>query len=210
MSPASLKAASEQLAELDPVFARLVDAHGPPRLSRQPRVDERFQTLTRAICHQQLAGKAAEAIWGRVCDLLPTFTADAFLSLSEPRLRSAGLSASKTAAMIDLAQHVASGSVDLAGMGRRDDEAVIEQLVQVRGIGRWTAQMFLLNALRRPDVWPVGDYGVRLGWQYAHDLGEMPEPKQLDAAGERLRPVRSAAAWYCWEAVHARRASDGE
>jgi 3-methyladenine DNA glycosylase/8-oxoguanine DNA glycosylase len=209
MASGGFTAASHQLAALDPVFAGLVEAHGPPRLARRPRADERFQHLARAICHQQLAGNAAQAIWGRVRALAPDFTAEAFLALPEAELRGAGLSASKTAAMVDLAQHVADGQVDLAAAGRLDDETVIAQLVQVRGIGRWTAQMFLLSGLRRLDVWPVDDYGVRLGWQWAHDDAEMLTPRQLHEAGERLRPVRSAAAWYCWEAVHARRASDG-
>jgi 3-methyladenine DNA glycosylase/8-oxoguanine DNA glycosylase len=205
MAP-SLTLASRQLADLDPTFARLVREHGPPRFRRRARVDERFEELARSICYQQLAGRAAAAIWGRVRALPDHFDAASFLTVDEAALRGAGLSAAKTAAMIDLAEHVARGDLDLARLGRADDETVIESLVQVRGIGRWTAQMFLMFSLRRLDVWPVTDLGVRLGWQYAHGLDEMPEPRRLDADGERLRPVRTLAAWYCWQEVHARRA----
>jgi DNA-3-methyladenine glycosylase II len=96
---------------------------------------------------------------------------------------------------------VADGTVPLARVGRLPDEAVIERLVSVRGIGRWTAEMFLIFQLRRPDVWPVGDYGVRKGYALAFGLPQLPTPAALTALGERFRPYRSVAAWYCWRAV---------
>lgn len=199
--------ASRRLAESDPVFADLVARHGPPRLRRRPKVDERFEVLARAIAYQQLAGRAAGAIWSRVRALVDgRFDASRVARLSIAELRGAGLSATKAAAVADLAAHVDRGVLDLGVLGRRGDDEVIAALVEVRGIGRWTAEMFLMNALRRPDVWPVTDYGVRLGWAYAHGLDAPPAPAQLEEDGERLRPHRSMAAWYCWREVEARRA----
>jgi 3-methyladenine DNA glycosylase/8-oxoguanine DNA glycosylase len=202
MARLSPSAASLELAELDPHFARLVDEHGPARFARQPAVDERYETLARAIAHQQLAGRAAETIWGRVRGLVDgPFDPAAVLSLGESPLRGAGLSGAKTAALLDLSDHVVDRRLDLAALGRLDDQTVIDLLVRVRGIGPWTAQMFLMTALRRLDVWPVTDLGVRQGYGRIHELVEPPEPAALLAAGESLRPYRTIAAWYCWRAM---------
>jgi 3-methyladenine DNA glycosylase/8-oxoguanine DNA glycosylase len=127
----------------------------------------------------------------------------AVLATPEADLRGAGLSGAKTAAMLDLAAHAVDGRLELHRMGRLGDEVVIDELVAVRGIGRWTAQMFLIFALRRLDVWPTGDLGVRAGYGVAHGLTEPPTPKVLEELGEPLRPFRSEAAWYCWRAVEA-------
>lgn len=194
--------ASLELAARDPVFAELVERHGPARFRPKPRVADRFEHLARSIAYQQLAGRAAAVIWGRVRGLVDgPFTPDGVLALGEPPLRAAGLSGAKTAALLDLAAHVADGRLDLGVLGRLDDEAVVAQLVQVRGIGRWTAEMFLMFVLHRLDVWPVTDLGVRNGYARAHGLAEAPTPAELAEAGERLRPFRSVAAWYCWRAV---------
>jgi DNA-3-methyladenine glycosylase II len=189
------------LVDNDPVFASLVDRHGPCRLGARPRVDERFTTLARAICFQQLAGKAAATIWGRVLAAVgEPFTPEAVLATDAEALRGAGLSRSKQLSIVDLSAHVADGRLDLRHLGRLEDEAVIDGLVHVRGIGRWTAEMFCIFALHRLDVWPVTDLGVRHGYASAHGLGALPPPATLVELGEGLRPYRSIAAWYCWRA----------
>lgn len=196
-----LEAAAE-LAEACPVMAGLVALHGPPRFRRPGRDGSRFEALANSIVYQQLAGAAARSIWGRVRALVDgPFTAEAVLELPEEALRGAGLSGSKVASLRDLAARAARGELRLARIGRLDDQAVIDHLVTVRGIGPWTAQMFLMFTLRRPDVWPTGDLGVRAGYARAFGLPELPTPAELEVLGERFRPYRSAAAWYCWRAV---------
>ena len=196
MSPA------DELVRLDPSFAPVVERAGPRRLRpRDP--DGPLGALVRAITHQQLAGAAAVAIHSRVRALMPgPLTPEAILAVPEDAFRTAGLSAAKTAAVLDLATRVASGEVPLNRLGRLADDEIVSRLVHVRGIGRWTAEMFLIFQLRRPDVWPVDDLGVRRGFALVHGLAESPTPRRLEALGEALRPMRSLAAWYCWEAVH--------
>ena len=196
-----LAAAVDHLTRDDPVMADHVERIGPPRLRARGRGLPHFEVLARAIAYQQLAGKAAAAIWGRTRALVPgPFTPEAVLALPEAALRGAGLSAAKTASIRDLAAHVVAGDVRLGRIGAYDDEAIIEQLTLVRGIGRWTAEMFLIFQLARRDVWPIGDLGVRNGYARLYGV-EPPTPKQLDDLGERFRPWRSVAAWYCWRAV---------
>jgi 3-methyladenine DNA glycosylase/8-oxoguanine DNA glycosylase len=203
MAASSHRHASIALSQLDPVMGELVERHGPMRTPPVVPVDRRFEDLAESIAYQQLAGKAAATIWGRVRGLYPEGPLDpvAVLATPEDDLRAAGLSGAKTAAIRDLALHVAEGRLALAATGRLTDEAVIEQLVAVRGIGRWTAQMFLIFTLRRLDVWPTGDLGVRSGYGIAYGLTEPPTPKELEAVGEVFRPYRSVAAWYCWRAA---------
>jgi 3-methyladenine DNA glycosylase/8-oxoguanine DNA glycosylase len=203
-------AAAVALAGADPVIAQLVAAHGPCRFGTRPPVDDRFAVLAKSICSQQLAGAAARTIWGRVqLAVGEPFEPERVLATSDDALRAAGLSRAKLAALRDLAVHVADGRVDLRRIGSYDDEAVIAMLVPVRGIGRWTAEMFCIFALHRLDVWPVDDLGVRHGYGAAHGLAEMPTRAELAAAGERFRPFRSIAAWYCWRASDAARARNG-
>lgn len=202
MSRVSLSAAAGALAEQSDVMASLVTTYGPPRLSRPERQRDRFEALANAIVFQQLAGAAARAIWGRVRELVPgPFTAEAVVALSDEALRGAGLSGSKLASLRDLAEKVASGEVRLARIGRMSDEEVIDHLTVVRGIGTWTAQMFLIFTLRRLDVWPTGDLGVRAGYTRAFGLADVPSAKELEPLGEPFRPYRSIAAWYCWRAA---------
>ena len=204
--PQSLTRASEDLAGLDPVFAELVGRHGPPRFRRRPRVAERFEAVARSVAYQQLAGRAAAVIWGRAQTAVGApFTARQVLATSPDDLRAAGLSAAKAAAIFDLADQVTSARIDFSGMGYQSDEEVIASLIQVRGVGRWTAQMFLMFSLRRLDVWPTGDLGVRVGYGFAHEFDEAPTAVELEPLGESLRPYRSVAAWYCWREVEARR-----
>ncbi|NCY16891.1 MAG: DNA-3-methyladenine glycosylase 2 family protein [Actinobacteria bacterium] len=191
--------ASEQLAEIDPVMARLVERHGPMRRDRPVPVARRFESLASTIAYQQLAGRAAATIWSRVRALTPEgFTPEAVLALDPRVLRSAGLSGAKTLSLLDLASHVGDGRLRLDRLGRLSDDEVISQLIQVRGIGPWSAQMFLMHELGRLDVWPTGDLGVRIGYARAYRLDATPTPKELGALGDRLRPYRSVAAWYCW------------
>ncbi|HVF03767.1 MAG TPA: hypothetical protein VNA20_02905 [Frankiaceae bacterium] len=189
-------------AALDPVMAGLADRHGPPRLGGRRTGVSRFEQLAEAICYQQLAGAAAATIWGRVRGLVAgPFTPEAVLSLAPDRLRAAGLSGAKTASILDLAAKAADGTVRLDRIGRRPDDEVVAHLTVVRGIGRWTAEMFCVFTLGRLDVWPTGDYGVRAGWARAYGLAEPPSPKELEPAGDRFRPYRTLAAWYCWRAL---------
>ena len=157
----------------------------------------------RSILYQQLAGKAAAAIHAR---FLANFeegrlSPEAVLALPEERFRGSGLSGAKTASIRDLAARVADGSVPLEGIEELSDDEIVARLSAVRRIGRWTAEMFLIFQLRRLDVWPVDDYGVRKGWARIHGLPELPAPRALGAEGERFRPIRTVAAWYCWRAV---------
>jgi DNA-3-methyladenine glycosylase II len=204
MARTSLAAATAELARRDPVMAGLIEMAGPVRLGRSGF--DHFGALARSIVYQQLAGKAAAAIHGRFVALFDgEVTPEAVLALPEGTLRSAGLSGSKSASLLDLADKVASGEVDLDTIARQSDEEIVRRLVVVRGIGRWTAEMFLIFQLRRLDVWPVDDYGVRSGYAIAYRLKELPAPKALMELGEPFRPYRSIAAWYCWRAVEAAR-----
>jgi DNA-3-methyladenine glycosylase II len=194
-----LAAAAAELARRDPALGRLVDVLGPPML--RPPLEGYFPALVRAIAFQQLAGRAAAAIHGR---FLKNFgnglTPEAVLALPEPAFRSAGLSAAKTASIRDLAAKTLDGTVPLDGLEGYSDDEIVERLSRVRGIGRWTAEMFLIFQLRRLDVWPVDDFGVRKGYTIAHGLTSLPKPKELAALGDLYRPYRTIAAWYCWRA----------
>jgi DNA-3-methyladenine glycosylase II len=194
--------AAAVLADQDPVLSTLVAHYGPPQFGRRRQGSTRFAVLASAICYQQLAGKAAATIHGRfVAAVGGEMTPEAVLATPVDLLRGAGLSGAKTAAVRDLAEKVVAGLVSLERIGRLSDEDVIEHLVQVRGIGRWTAEMFLLGTLGRLDVWPVGDYGVRAGFARAWGLPDIPAPAVLLDLGEEFRPYRSVVAWYCWRVV---------
>jgi DNA-3-methyladenine glycosylase II len=193
--------AARILAERDPVIAGLVEATGPPRF--RPPADSHFASLVRAVVYQQLSGRAAATIHGRlVAALGGQVEPDRILALLAGELRAAGLSANKAASVRDLAAKVLDGTVVLAprGLAREDDDEIVSRLSTVRGIGRWTAEMFLMFQLRRPDVWPTGDLGVRRGYGLAWRV-PMPAPRELEALGEPFRPYRSVAAWYCWRAT---------
>ena len=202
MARMTWRAATGEVARLDPALAVVIERAGPARLrTRDP--DGPFGALVRAIAYQQLAGKAAAAIHGRFRALVPgPLTPEAVLALPEEALRGAGLSGAKTASVRDLASKAASGELAIARLSRLSDDEIVARLSTVRGIGRWTAEMFLLFELRRLDVWPTGDLAVREGWRLAHGLDAPPTPAELQLLGDPLRPVRSVAAWYCWQAVH--------
>jgi DNA-3-methyladenine glycosylase II len=202
VTPLSVGDATALLVGRDAVLAALVERHGQAPRRRPARADRRFEALAEAIVYQQLAGRAAATIHGRfVLALGGTVTPEAVLAASDEALAAAGLSRAKAASIRDLADHVASGRIALDRIGRLSDEEIVEHLTQVRGIGPWTAQMFLLSTLGRLDVWPTGDYGVRAGFGRAWGLPAIPTPKELDALGEPFRPYRSLVAWYCWRVV---------
>jgi 3-methyladenine DNA glycosylase/8-oxoguanine DNA glycosylase len=188
-----------QLAARDDVMAHLHERHGPPTFRRGVPTRERFAVLARAIAYQQLAGRAAATIWGRVTAVVgDPVTPSAVLARPPEELRAAGLSGAKTAALIDLATKCSDGTVRLDRLGRASDREVIDHLTVVRGIGPWTAQMFLLSDLNRLDVWPTGDYGVRAGYARAFGLPEHPTEREMEALGEPYAPYRSVLAWWCW------------
>ncbi|HEX5414909.1 MAG TPA: DNA-3-methyladenine glycosylase 2 family protein, partial [Chloroflexota bacterium] len=167
-----------------------------------PPSADAFNALARAIVYQQLAGKAASAIHKRFIALFDGQpTAEAVLQAEDAALRGCGLSANKTLALQDLARKTADGTVPLERIEELDDEEIITRLIAIRGIGRWTAEMFLLFQLHRPDVWPVDDFAVRKGYAIIHRLESSPTPRALRDLGEIYRPFRSAAAWYCWRAT---------
>jgi DNA-3-methyladenine glycosylase II len=193
--------AALELSARDPVMAQLVADAGPIKL-RKP-LDTHFAALARSIVYQQLAGGAAAAIHGRLVTALDgRVEPEGLLALSDEQIRAPGLSANKAASLRDLAAKVVDGTVGLdpKALARESDDEVIARLTTVRGIGEWTAHMFLMFQLRRLDVWPTGDLGVRKGYGLAWGVA-MPSPGELLARGEPLRPYRSVAAWYCWRAV---------
>jgi DNA-3-methyladenine glycosylase II len=196
-----LAAATDEVASRDPVLADLVARVGPIR--HRPRdPDGPFGALVRAIVFQQLAGRAAQAIYGRVrATVGDSLTPETLNAASDAALRAAGLSANKLASLRDLSAKVLDGTVVLARTSRRSDEELIERLTAVRGIGPWTAEMYLMFQLRRLDVWPVDDLGIRQGYGLAWELDPPPTPKQLEPLGDRFRPYRSIVARYCWAAV---------
>jgi DNA-3-methyladenine glycosylase II len=203
----SIADATALLSGRDPVLDALIVRHGVPPGRPAVRASDRFAALAEAIVYQQLAGKAAAAIHGRfVAAVGGAVTPEAVLAVDPVALTGSGLSAAKAGSIRDLAERVAGGDIVLDRIGRLSDEQVIEHLTRVRGIGTWTAQMFLLITLGRLDVWPTGDFGVRVGFARAWGLGDVPKPKELDVLGEPFRPYRSLVAWYCWQEVEIRSA----
>ncbi len=201
MPRTTLRAAIDEVASRDPVLAELLARVGPIR--HRPRdPDGPFGALVRAIVFQQLAGRAAQAIYGRVrATVGDTLTPETLNAASDTALRAAGLSANKLASLRDLSAKVLDGTVVLTRTSRRSDDELIASLVTVRGIGRWTAEMYLMFQLRRLDVWPVDDLGIRQGYGLAWKLDPPPTAKELEPLGDRFRPYRSIVARYCWAAV---------
>jgi 3-methyladenine DNA glycosylase/8-oxoguanine DNA glycosylase len=208
VSRTSLASAIDAVAARDPVLASLVAQVG--LIKHRPRdPDGHFGALVRSIVFQQLAGRAARAIHERVRATVDgELTPAGLAAVPDEALRAAGLSGNKLASLRDLSAKILDGTLDLARSSRLSDDEIVARLVTVRGIGRWTAEMYLMFELRRLDVWPVDDLGVRQGYGLAWRLDPPPTAKQLDPLGHRLRPYRSIAARYCWEAValHRRRA----
>ncbi|MGI9114195.1 MAG: DNA-3-methyladenine glycosylase family protein [Chthoniobacterales bacterium] len=192
-----LSASDKRLAEL---IARSRRYEITPSLKVRP-----FDALAESIAYQQLSGKAAATIWKRVREIFGKrkfLDPKAVLATPDERLRAAGLSRSKVAALKDLAAKTIDGMVPRgAQLAKMSDEEIIERLIQVRGIGRWTVEMLLLFDLGRPNVWPVHDYGVRKGFAKIFGKRKLPTPKQMERHGVKFSPYRSALAWYCWRAL---------
>ena len=197
--------AVEHVRASDAALARVIDTVGPFHmiLKKTPSI---FVALAEAIVYQQLTGKAAETIFARLCALFPRAhegpTAEQILRASDEKLRSAGLSRPKLLSLRDLARRAKSGEIPtLAEIHRMEDEAIIERLTEVRGIGRWTVEMLLIFRLGRPDVLPADDYGIRKGFAIAFKKRELPARKDLEKRGARWKPYRTVASWYLWRAV---------
>jgi len=203
--------ARKALAAADPTMAALIERMGKldiaTRLRRrkEERPADAYGALLRAIVGQQLSTKAARTIYLRVLDLFggTTPSPEQLLEASEEELRGCGLSGRKTEYVRDLARHVLSGELELDRLPDLDDEQVIEEIVAVRGLGRWTAEMFLLFHLQRPDVLSGGDLGIRKAIQVEYGLEEMPTPTRVLEIGEPWRPHRSLASLYLWESLAA-------
>jgi DNA-3-methyladenine glycosylase II len=201
-----MKKAIDHVARSDPRFAALIKRARRFDVETNELVRP-FDALAESIAYQQLSGKAAATIWGRVRALYPKrkwLDPEAVLKTPDETLRACGLSRSKVAAVKDLAAKTIDGTVP----GRREllrmtDEEIIERLIKVRGIGRWTVEMLLLFELGRLDVWPVADYGVQKGFAKTFGRKKLPTPKQFLKIGEKWRPYRSVAAWYFWRALDA-------
>ncbi len=194
--------AAAHLSRVDPTMASLVKRFGPPAID-VPQRRSPFEALARAIAHQQLNGRAAETIYNRYAIAMGDHTdPGALLGLSDETLRACGFSRAKSLALRDLAEKATAGVVPArAVLTKLDDEAIVERLVEVRGVGRWTVEMLLIFTLGRPDVLPVDDFGVQNGFRIAYHKRSRPKPKVLATFGKRWAPFRSAAAHYLWKAA---------
>ncbi|MDH4259353.1 MAG: DNA-3-methyladenine glycosylase [Gammaproteobacteria bacterium] len=192
------------LSRGDPVMAQLIRRAGPycpqPDRQRSP-----YESLVRAVAHQQLTGKAATTILGRFCALYggESYPApEQLVATPDEQLRAAGFSRAKAASLKDIAAKTLDGTIpERRVLSRLPDEAIIERLTEARGVGRWTAEMFLMFTLGRPDVLPVDDYGICNGFRIAYGKRKLPKPKVLANFGERWAPYRTTASWYLWRAV---------
>ena len=187
------------LKKTDPVLRRIIERVGPYRIGfREPT----FDTLVRSIVYQQLSGKVANVIFNRLTEAAGSkLTPEAVLKLKPAKLRAIGLSRQKSSYILDLARHTQKGSVTFETIHQLSDEEVVEHLTAVKGIGVWTAHMFLLFALQRPDVLPTGDLGIRMAIRKAYGLDELPHPKHIEEIAVRWRPYCSVATWYLWRSL---------
>lgn len=192
--------AAAELGKLDPDFKRLVADHGLPGLRSRPTG---FGTLIKAISAQQVSTYAARAINRRLDAVARPMTPEIFIELTDAQLRAIGFSGQKMAYGRGIAQAVLDGSFSFRRVARMDDEAAIAEMVKLKGVGRWTAQIYLLFALRRPDLWPVDDLGIALGYAALKGLKKPLDRKRLERAGELYRPWRSVASHLLWHYLHA-------
>jgi len=186
-----------EFLQKDPQLATIIDRVGSYNLKRR---NHHFSTLIESIISQQIATSAAEAIFKRFKKLYPKFpTASEILSTRKSKLRVVGLSSMKIEYLKDLARHVEKGKLNIKSLSKMNDDDVITQLTQVKGIGRWTAEMFLIFSLGRQDVFPVDDLGLRKGVQKLFSLPEIPKPKEVEKLGEKWKPYRTIVTWYLWK-----------
>jgi DNA-3-methyladenine glycosylase II len=194
-----MKEATLHLKSADPILAEIIERVGPYQLTlREPT----FETLARSIAFQQLSGKAARTIFERLRKAVGRrFTATGFLKLSTEELRACGLSRQKIASLTDLAERVARREIRFRKLPALADEEVIALLSQVRGVGVWTAQMFLIFALERPNIMPLSDLGIRNAVRRAYGLTELPKADELAKIAEKWHPYCSVASWYLWRSL---------
>jgi DNA-3-methyladenine glycosylase II len=198
MKPEYWDSAKRSLARRDPVMAAIMRAHPKIFLVRR---GEPFMTLARAIVGQQISVKAAQSVWDRFASCVGEVTPENVLLRERPLLRACGLSDRKTEYIADLAQHFANGSIHVQRWPAMGDEEIIAELVEVRGIGRWTAEMFLIFSLLRPDVFPLDDLGLQKGIRVAYFAKRKVALSTMSRIGERWRPWRSVATWYLWRSL---------
>jgi DNA-3-methyladenine glycosylase II len=201
----TLTQADEHLRSVDHVIRRLIDERGPidPATDRRGSRPDPYEALARAIVGQQLSTKAAASIWKRVIELFDgeTPSPPGLLELDPERLREAGLSRAKVGFLRDLAERVADGRLDLARLPELPDEDVVAELIEIKGVGRWTAEMFLIFHLGRPDVVSMGDLGIRRAVKDAYGLDELPGPTEMERISEPWRPHRTLACLYLWRSL---------
>lgn len=194
-----MRKAINHLKKCDPVLRAIIERVGPFRMEYGV---PQFPSVAEAIVYQQLNGKAAETIFKRFAALAgDPLTPEGILRLSDAELRSVGLSKQKSAYLKDLAEKTAAGVLDFAKLGELPDEEVIRQLTQVKGIGVWTAHMFLMFSLRRPNVLPTGDYGVQMAVKKHYRKRKLPKPKDMEKIARAWEPYRSIACWYMWRSL---------
>ena len=194
-----MKEAIVHLRRADPVMRAIIDQVGAYQIQFR---DPDFETLVKSIVYQQLSGRVAGVIFGRVTDAAGgRLTPESILKLRPVRMRTLGLSGQKTAYIRDLARHARDGRVVFEELAGLSDEAVIERLTEVKGIGVWTAHMFLIFALRRPNVLPTGDLGIRNAIRKAYGLLELPKPAEMETLSQPWRPYRTVASWYLWRSL---------
>jgi DNA-3-methyladenine glycosylase II len=194
-----MKEAIQHLKQSDPVLSGIIDRVGDYGIEFR---DPDFETLVKSIVYQQLSGRVASVIFGRVVKAAGgKLTPESVLKLRPARMRALGLSGQKTAYIRDLARHTRDGSVDFAELPALPDAAVIERLTDVKGVGLWTAHMFLIFALRRTDVLPLGDLGIRAAIRKAYGFAELPEPAEIETLAARWRPYCTVASWYLWRSL---------
>ncbi|HWD00140.1 MAG TPA: DNA-3-methyladenine glycosylase [Candidatus Sulfopaludibacter sp.] len=193
-----MKDAIVHLKRQDPVLSEIIDRVGEYRIQFR---DPAFETLVRSIVYQQLSGRVASVIFGRLEAAVGKITPASILKLRPARMRKLGLSTQKTAYIRDLARHTRDGSVVFDRLPGLSDEGVIEHLTQVKGIGVWTAHMFLMFALQRHDILPTGDLGIRTAMRKAYGLKELPKPAEMEEIAGRWRPYCSVASWYLWRSL---------
>jgi len=198
MKPDYWQRAKRALARRDPVMGAIMRAHPKVFLARR---GEPFLTLARAIVGQQISVKAAQSVWDRLAACVGDMTPQGVLMKKRPELRACGLSDRKTEYIADLAQHFADGAIHVHRWPQMSDEQIIAELVEVRGIGRWTAEMFLIFSLLRPDVFPLDDLGLQKGIRLAYYKGRKVSVRTMARLGETWRPWRSVATWYLWRSL---------
>jgi DNA-3-methyladenine glycosylase II len=194
-----MKEAIQHLKRRDPVLSEIIDRVGDYGIQFR---DPDFETLVKSIVYQQLSGRVASVIFGRVVKAAGgKLTPESILKLRPARMRALGLSGQKTAYIRDLARHTRDGSVNFAELLDLPDETVIERLTEVKGVGVWTAHMFLIFALRRTDVLPLGDLGIRAAIRKAYGFAELPEAAEMETLAARWRPYCTVASWYLWRSL---------